>query len=186
MSRTGLLSKTDPRMISSIKRCGVIFYTLTKSDKKLCFCFGNHSNTNELTDFGGSKKYTSKSLYEGTIACAEREAKEETLNVFINYEIVQNSNTPYICNNNIIIFFLYLDEDELFSGVEKFKNIREEKQKILGMLEVDNLIVLNYEQLCDVLIKDNIKIYDIVKNLITEMFQDIIRLINNNLDKMEK
>lgn len=85
--------------IKNIARAGILFYTLINKD--LYICFGRDNRTGDLTDFGGHKQHG-----ETPIACAVREANEETRHVFGELKVDQTMNCRCLYNSNMLIIFV--------------------------------------------------------------------------------
>lgn len=97
-----------PSYLSSIERCGCIFFTNIKGE--IYFCFGvDYSTKNELTDFGGGRKIQ---RHEDIFACAHREALEETECCFGKFDIDYIYNGTFLYNKKMLICFIETEAEE--------------------------------------------------------------------------
>jgi hypothetical protein len=102
-SRLSLVHKLDMKdsIIRNIPRAGVVFYTFI--DDKLYMCFGRDKNTNELTDFGGTRI---KKINETPIKCAVREGNEESRRAFSRIDVKQVQGFCCLYSKNMLIIFV--------------------------------------------------------------------------------
>ncbi len=94
------------------KRAGIVLYTLY--DNEIFFGFGVDSIFHELTDFGGTTKYTflNEEFPDKNAVCAAlREFNEETLDIFEPFSENDIGECLALTDKNNIVIFINIDID---------------------------------------------------------------------------
>lgn len=86
-------------------RAGVILFATTRDS--LWFGLGTHSQTHELTDFGGGVSYTRKR--ETAVEGALRELNEETLGILGTLLPQDVAGCPALIDKDMLVIFLRVD-----------------------------------------------------------------------------
>lgn len=114
ITRVYQLDLNDP-VIQNIPRGGYLPYIFI--DGQIFFCFGQDKDTLDLTDFGGTRKYT-----ENIVQCAVREGNEESRLVFS--EITEEQVQGFLClySSNMLIILVPVDGPK---GKTRTKDMRD-------------------------------------------------------------
>jgi hypothetical protein len=148
----------------SILRGGVIPYVIEGGET--FFCFGLDREHTELTDFGGKIEHG-----EMPLKGALREWREESLNVFENYEL-DNDTDIIIYNSKMMILFKLIkgDRNILSNNFnEKYENecaeASEREKRNLGFKypEVEELVWVSKNDLIEMVNKNFGSMYELVR-----------------------
>jgi hypothetical protein len=146
LCRVHQLDLDDPN-IANIPRGGVLFYTFI--DGQLQICFGRDKASQDLTDFGGTRRKK-----ETPIACAVREGNEESRKAFSEIHPSQVQGFFCLYSSNMLIIFVPVaspdDTDIRYITNHNFVNKEFLNQQEFGAKcynEISEIIWLNEEQI---------------------------------------
>lgn len=153
------VDKLDLATVKS-KRAGIVIYT-TINDC-IYFGFGLDSRTHDLTDFGGHVEYIKDST---PVHGAIREFEEETLNIFVPFDIkdIKQCLTIYDLSNLIIFVRMNVDPEKVCVSFNK--QFQQSISKNNDIPEVCGITWLTYEEFRQNIIKEG-TIFEKVRNFL--------------------
>src|SRR5690625_1459771 len=139
LCRVNQLDLSNP-LITNIQRGGVIFYTFINGI--LNICLGRDKDSDDLTDFGGTRRKR-----ENPIQCAVRESNEESRRVFsvITPEQVENFFCLY-SSKMLIIFVPVISSDN-----SDIRQLTRENFENKEFLKFNELNVKCYNEISEIL-----------------------------------
>ena len=136
----------DNYYLKRIERSGCIFFTFENG--QTWFCMGRDLQSKDLTDFSGRKHFG-----ESIIACAAREANEESMEVFGTIEPNHIYSNWTLYNKEMMICFIPVipEDNEKFSvrkiAEDNFKRQISRLKNLEERQEVEELVWLSAKQL---------------------------------------